>query len=705
MSDRTDTQDQNDFDFGGVDFEELLLGETSRTETVIDLLHKVPDFILYDPEESHGSVGELWPDSYVNNKTKKRYKPHKEIEEIAVFTDSPRYTLFKGGEGCIAPETKISGTPIAELTQRSMVDSLYGQAIASPSYLKGRDDLYQVELEDGRTVTVTKAHRFLTPTGYAKLKHLGVGSSIAVNDEDEVTRRTYWNIRQSVEDWHLASAWIKIKSIKFDRYGDYYDIQVPVFEHYICDNGIVHHNSGKSVAGIIKGLERVRRGLDGICVSPDFPHFRRSLWAEWQRWCPWDCVIEPHRYFGNLGWSPYKPFQITFINGATIYFGGIETPIAWEGPNVNWAHFDEARRKDNPEALKVLDGRVRIWGEANVMPQMWITTTPAKHWLFDYFGPVKRICNECDEHYQPDTQDDLDCPACNSEDTREDEEDQFVAFKRDSRVVTLQTQDNEANLGGDGETGGYAEKRGQSLTESEKRVLLLGLWEDVESVSRFLPSMVMWENCKINKVPKLTKRIPVVVAMDAGVSGDYFAMVVVSAHPEFEDGALVRFSMLWKPPINGKIDYQGTDTNPGPEKMIELLCRNFNVLSIAYDPYQLHDMATRIEKRRKAKGDKKLKFVEIKEFTQSSMRIKSDTQLLNLISQGIIGHDGTHSELNKHISNSDRKTDDYGRNLRIVKRTEKKKIDLTVCLSMAVERFLSMPLKIRMPKKINFHSV
>ena len=34
---------------------------------------------------------------------------------------------------------------------------------------------------------------------------------------------------------------------------------------------------GKTVAGIVKVLERVRRGMSGVVGSPDFAHFRRSL--------------------------------------------------------------------------------------------------------------------------------------------------------------------------------------------------------------------------------------------------------------------------------------------------------------------------------------------------------------------------------------------------------------------------------------------
>ncbi len=98
---------------------------------------------------------------------------------------------------------------------------------------------------------------------------------------------------------------------------------------------------GKSVAGIIKNLERLRRGMHGIMGSPDFPHFCRSLWPEFARWCPWQHVIAEQRYRGRSGWEPSRPFSLTFTTGGTLLCGGFDEPGSWEGPNVHFAHFDE----------------------------------------------------------------------------------------------------------------------------------------------------------------------------------------------------------------------------------------------------------------------------------------------------------------------------------------------------------------------------
>jgi hypothetical protein len=110
--------------------------------------------------------------------------------------------------------------------------------------------------------------------------------------------------------------------------------------------------SGKSVAGVIKDLERIRRGMDGMLASPDLVHFKKSLWPEFVRWCPWNMVLPSQQYRGKPGWEPQDPFTLTFSNRVKVLCGGMDDPVRWDGTNVSWAHLDEARRKKDASALK-----------------------------------------------------------------------------------------------------------------------------------------------------------------------------------------------------------------------------------------------------------------------------------------------------------------------------------------------------------------
>lgn len=403
---------------------------------------------------------------------------------------------------------------------------------------------------------------------------------------------------------------------------------------YVLVNG--GEGGGKSVSGIVKDLDRLKRGMNGILGSSDLQHFKKSLWPEFRRWCPPNALIEKQRYRLRPDWEPQQMFTLTFTSGAQLICGGFDDPSGWEGPNVNFAHWDEARRHKTPAMLKVLDGRCRIPGPNGEPPQLWLTTTPKKHWLFEYFGTGEG----------------------------------FESFKSNSLVITLLTRDNEANL-----TEGFTEQRAQTLTEAEKRVLLEAEWEDLDDTERFLPSITLWDACR-EHLPPLDSRVPLVLAADAAVSGDTFGLVGISRHPSRPDSVALRLVRAWEPRGN-KLDYDVIESD------IRKICTDFNVLLIAYDPYQLHQMMTRL------KNDRVVQTVEVK---QGAERLIADRQLLDLILNKRIswGETSEADLLRKHLDNADRKVDDNGK-LRIVKREEKLKIDLAVSLSMACYKESVLP--------------
>lgn len=430
---------------------------------------------------------------------------------------------------------------------------------------------------------------------------------------------------------------------------------------------------GKSVAGIIKGLERVRRRCNGIMGSPDFEHFKRSLWPEFQRWCPPKCLVERDRKKLNVEWQPSQPFALTFVTGATVLCGGFDDPIGWEGPNVNWAFFDEPRRHNKSTMLKVLDGRVRIPGPLRVTPQIWLSSTPRMNWLFEYFGYW----------------------------VKEGESDPLAAFKEDARVVLLPTEGNLDNVDPE-----YFRKRAQSLTDSERRVYLGAEWEDTTVAAPFFPNMVMWDLCR-SDVPslrvaprkQLESRDPdevvdikkvrkgydlLVVALDAATGAqdtesDNFAIVAVTRHWSIRDAVAVRFKKTWRAKAGQKIRFRSGDpTDPGPEDTLRWLCENYSVVMVAYDPHQLIDLAHRMEEQGVA---------YMSEFPQGARRALADRLLLDLVVQGRFAHDGD-EELRQHAKNADRKVDGAGSKIRIVK--GRGPVDLLVATSMAAYECLEL---------------
>jgi len=394
---------------------------------------------------------------------------------------------------------------------------------------------------------------------------------------------------------------------------------------------------GKSVAGIAKTLNRLRRGMNGACVSPDLEHYKKSLWPEFKRWIPWNCVIDRHKYRQAEGWQPSSTFNLIFHNEVGGYSelicgGAKESEIeSWRGPNISFLHFDESSRHNTPVALKVFDGRVRITGPNGEPGQIFMTTTPKKHWLFDYFGPLT-------------------------------DNDKYANFKADSFVATVLTEENKANL-----EDGFVEKRAQSLTEAEIRVFLRAEWEDVSDIEKFV-NITWWDACQQPMSP-LTPHIPMVIALDAAKGGetnlpDCFAMVGVSRTEEIVQ---VRYCGIWTPsPV--------LDFEPIEQELIRL-CQQFSVIEVAYDPYQLHDMATRLKKRGIA---------NFREFNQGKDRLVADKQLQDLIMSRRIAHDGN-PLLRQHIDNANIKKGGQD-GVRIVKRSPSLKVDASVALSMGAAR-------------------
>lgn len=404
--------------------------------------------------------------------------------------------------------------------------------------------------------------------------------------------------------------------------------------------------SGKSVLGIMKIFHKLRRGMSGIVVAPTLPAFKRALWPEFLRWLPIDVVIEPHRRFFSPGWLPHGAFDLVVHNDlgetSTVTFASAENPVTLEGPNVSWAYIEEPRGIKKSDVLEILAGRVRIDGQNGEPPQLFIAGTPKKHWLYDFFGPIQ-----------------------------DDDDDERRSFKENSKVITLRTEDNvrAGNI-----VGNYIEMRGAVLTEAKKRVLLEGEWGEEDNPDWFLDNISMWDSLREN-MQSLRKKTDVdsdysdglVIGVDAAVSRDNFAIVGVTRHPDNRAKVAVRLVKVWKPSRGNKIDFNEVDN------FIREVCKTYNVLTIVYDQHQLHQMMETLNKEG---------VVWCQSFSQNQKRLIADQTLYDSILRKEITHDGN-EELRDHLQNADAQTDGESHKKRIVKRTESKKIDAAVALSMA----------------------
>src|SRR3990172_1502837 len=105
------------------------------------------------------------------------------------------------------------------------------------------------------------------------------------------------------------------------------------------------------------------------------------------------------------------------------------------------------------------------------------------------------------------------------------------------------------------------------------------------SMGAFIQAEV-WDSCSSEIRSEVTIHDPVIVSMDASVSGDCFGVLALTRKNETSELVECR---RWIPPPHGKITYEGPE---GPEEYVKYLCERYNVIEVAYDEYQLHSTAS-----------------------------------------------------------------------------------------------------------------
>lgn len=182
--------------------------------------------------------------------------------------------------------------------------------------------------------------------------------------------------------------------------------------------------------------------------------------------------------------------------------------------------------------------------------------------------------------------------------------------------------------------------------------------------------------------PFTMEQWPVIITLDAGVSGAEFGLYMGCRHPLFANEILTLYAQRWKPGLNGKIDYYGAEEKPGPEIVLKRLTKMYNVVEVAYDEFQLHSFCSKLKVELG---------VVFKTFPQGSERLIGDSLLRDMIRDRRFWHRGE-VDLREHIQNANAKIDPEDRRIRIVQRVERLHIDLAVCAAMCARELTRLNL-------------
>lgn len=129
-----------------------------------------------------------------------KYYSAEQIDALATAIDNvERGAGYIIGDQCVAGETQIFN-PLTGLSERidvlaaksaphavlALTTEGFKPQAAVFTFKKGRADLFRVTLSDGRSIVVTKQHRFLTPRGWASLDDgVGCGTYLAVGQSED----------------------------------------------------------------------------------------------------------------------------------------------------------------------------------------------------------------------------------------------------------------------------------------------------------------------------------------------------------------------------------------------------------------------------------------------------------------------------------------------------------------------------------------
>ncbi len=209
----------------------------------------------------------------------------------------------------------------------------------------------------------------------------------------------------------------------------------------------------------------------------------------------------------------------------------------------------------------------------------------------------------------------------------------------------------------------------------------------------------------------------VVIALDAGITGDTFAAVAATRRPDKPEFPAIRNSKIWRPKDfrDGRVDFdtieawvrmfieggctaghprsqkpesyckpEGAEPCPhckGPTELPEVPA--LNVVQLTFDPHQLESMYQALRRER---------VVWLSAFDQGAERLRADAGLYQYAVRRQLTHNGD-PIMREQLENCRAKVQpDEESKLRIVKRSPEGKIDSVVAASMAVHRVMELNL-------------
>jgi Intein splicing domain len=274
----------------GVTFDDLFTsvlinadtGQTLAGEPVIDVINPTAPIAEALLGVAPQPPNVIWRESTYDRVVSKQHSLYK-APPLTMMTGGRSPTLVNEAQ-CVSADTLIDGPDGVEridiLAKRGESFRVWsvtpeGQRVAATAlyaFKKGTTELFEYNLDDGRSIKATHQHRFLTNRGFIPGAEIAVGSWIATAPEsapcsDVRMRRVIDSDYECVPET-AAVKFRKVVSVVPMGVDDYYDMHVPGWENYSA-NGFWNHNT----FGIQYGLSQLQTvvaaggGVGGVAVE------------------------------------------------------------------------------------------------------------------------------------------------------------------------------------------------------------------------------------------------------------------------------------------------------------------------------------------------------------------------------------------------------------------------------------------------------
>ena len=150
----------------------------------------------------------------------------------------------------------------------------------------GVKPVYKVTLQNGKTITATKDHKFFSKGGFKRLEDLRVGDSVGVNGQPCYKSLDWLSSakRACIAEYSITLKWSMIKSIEYAGEQETYDMEINHPSHNYVANGIITHNSQRyAIPEYNEELLREARLQDIVNRQNSLETDDSDLAGEWER--------------------------------------------------------------------------------------------------------------------------------------------------------------------------------------------------------------------------------------------------------------------------------------------------------------------------------------------------------------------------------------------------------------------------------------